>query len=326
LKLRQGIGEQTIERLKRYAKENKLSMCESLLNLFIVKDEIDKKTTRINAELNRIAGLIEKYRQVKDEFSPSELTRSLVDEIGILRQLRNEGTEESTDRMYNIQELLSGISEYTDRTNEPSLEGFLQEVSLVTDIDTYDDKKNAVTLMTAHSAKGLEYPVVFITGLEEGIFPLSSSMLTIEELEEERRLFYVAITRAMNKLYMTYSLQRYRFGAVSYQMKSRFLNEVDISSLSYLKHSAGRSSRKKVVRVEGSSIRYEYYDNGDGEPIEDIFQEKGIKKGSIVYHNNFGKGRVIELSGRGDSKKAQIDFDSAGVKHIILKYANLRLG
>ena len=325
LKLREGIGEQTTERLKRYAKENKLSVSESLLNLFLSKEDKDKKQTKINSELFRLAGLFEKYNQVKNELSPSELARSIVDEIGIVRELRNDGTDESTDRMTNVQELLSGISEYTDNTKEPTLEGFLQEVSLVTDIDKYDDKKNAVTLMTIHSAKGLEYPVVFITGLEEGLFPLMSSTLTLEELEEERRLFYVAVTRAMNKLYMTYVLQRYRYGSMTYQMKSRFLNEIDTSKLKYNKHSAVKHSRNKTVAVEGSSIRYEYFDDDSHDDEKYIFQSNGIKKGSMVIHNNFGRGRVLELSGRGDSKKARIDFDNAGVKSIILKYANLRL-
>jgi DNA helicase-2/ATP-dependent DNA helicase PcrA len=325
LKLREGIGDQTVQRLKRHGKENGFSLCDALMDLFSGKDVKEKKQTRISSELVRTANLIEKYRQVKKELSPSELARSLVDEIGILRELRNQGTDEALDRMNNVQELLSGISEYTDNAEEPTLEGFLQEVSLVSDIDTYDDKKNAVTLMTIHSAKGLEYPVVFITGLEEGIFPLLSSTLTLEELEEERRLFYVAVTRAMKKLFMTYALQRYRYGSMSYQMKSRFLNEIDTGRLKYNKLSSLKSGRGKTVEVEGSSIRYEYYDDDSEDDEKFIFRDNGIKKGSVVYHNNFGRGKVLELSGRGDSKKAQIDFDKVGVKNIILKYANLRL-
>ncbi|MCI0448345.1 MAG: UvrD-helicase domain-containing protein [Chlorobi bacterium] len=327
LKLRDGIGEQTVDRLKRAAKEIAKSICEYLVNM-IDEREGQQKRTRIEAELLRVAGLIRKYSEVKNEFSPSELARSIVDEIGIIRQLRNEGTDEAMDRMYNVQELLSGISEYTDNTAEATLEGFLQEVSLVTDIDTYDDQKNAVTLMTTHSSKGLEFPVVFITGLEDGIFPLSSSSLAQEEMEEERRLFYVAITRAMQKLYMTYSLQRYRFGNVSYQMKSRFLKEIDTSRLQYSKaHSLGRQ-KNKMLQEEGSSIRYEYYgDNGSGDDVlAEMFREElGIKKGSVVYHNNFGKGKVLDVTGRGDSRKAQIEFEKVGVKNIILKYANLTL-
>lgn len=327
LKLREGVGEQTIEKLRLAAKEIAKSIAEVLLAMLDERDGQQKRQTKIEAELLRVAALIKKYNEVKDEFSPSELARSVVDEIGILRELRNDGTEESMDRMYNVQELLSGISEYTDNTEGATLEGFLQEVSLVTDLDKYDDRKNAVTLMTTHSSKGLEYPVVFITGLEDGIFPLSSSMLEQEEMEEERRLFYVAITRAMQKLYMTYSLQRYRFGSVSYQMKSRFLNEIDSSKLEYNKnHTASRHGRRSY-QEEGSSIRYEYYkDKGADDVLNEIFREDvGVKKGSTVYHNNFGKGKVIDVTGRGEGKKASIHFDKVGVKNIILKYANLTI-
>lgn len=330
LKLRDGIGETTIERLKIFGKENNLSLCDSLFKVFADKSELLPQT-RINNELKKLADLIGKYTQVKNDFSPGELARSVVDEIGILRQLRNEGTDEGMERMYNVQELLSGISEYTDNNSDATLEGFLQEVSLVTDLDKYDDKKNAVTLMTIHSAKGLEYPVVFITGLEEGLFPIMSSTMSLEELEEERRLFYVAVTRAMTKLYLTYALQRYRFGSMSYQMKSRFLNEIDLGKLNYNKHKASRHSphsgngKKRTHHEEGSSIRYEYYDSNGSEGADDIFKEEySIRKGSVVFHNNFGKGKVVDVSGKGDSKKAQIMFDKVGMKNVILKYANLR--
>ena len=330
LKLREGIGEQTIEKLKTESKENKISLSELLLKNLDEREGVIKKLTRIDSELLRVAGLLKKYSEVRDEFSPSELARSIVDEIGIVRALRNEGTEEAMDRMYNVQELLSGISEYTDSNEGATLEGFLQEVSLVTDIDKYDDEKNAVTLMTVHSAKGLEYPVVFITGLEDGIFPLLSSTQSQEEMEEERRLFYVAITRAMKKLYISYALQRYRFGTMMYQMKSRFLNEIDLGKLHYNKHAAVQHSRShtRTKQHEGSSIKYEFYDdsNSDGFIDEIIREESGIKKGSTVFHNNFGKGKVVEVTGRGDTKKAQIMFDKVGLKLVILKYANLRIG
>jgi len=341
LKLRAGIGEQTIDKLKKLSKGSNKPVCEIILAMAderlpppVGRQAVPqagegqmKRQTRIEAELLRLAAMVKKYGEVKNDLSPGELARSIVDEIGIIRELRNEGTEESMDRMYNVQELLSGISEYTDKTENPTLEGFLQEVSLVTDIDSYDDQKNAVTLMTTHSSKGLEYPVVFITGLEDGIFPLMSSMQSYEEMEEERRLFYVAITRAMQKLYMTYALQRYRFGSMSYQLMSRFLKEIDTDKLQYNKRS-GIKLKQKIVQHEGSSIRYEYYnDNSSDDVLAEMFREEsGIKKGSIVFHNNFGKGKVVEVTGRGEARKAQIHFDKVGVKNIILKYANLRLG
>lgn len=330
LKLREGIGDQTVEKLKAMAKEIAKSIAEVLLVMLEEKNaegDKAKRRTKIENELIRVAEIIKKYNEVKEGLSPSELARSIVDEIGILRELRNDGTDESMDRMYNVQELLSGISEYTDNTEGATLEGFLQEVSLVTDIDKYDTDKNAVTLMTTHSSKGLEFPVVFITGLEDGIFPLSSSMLEQEEMEEERRLFYVAITRAMQKLYMTYALQRYRFGNVSYQMKSRFINEIDTSKLDYQKSSVMTKHKSRAHQEEGSSIKYEFYNNKNSDDVlNDIFREDlGVKKGSVVFHNNFGKGKVIDVSGRGDAKKASIHFDKVGVKNIILKYANLTI-
>ena len=330
LKLRDGIGDQTVEKLKAMAKEIAKSIAEVLLAMLEDKNaEGDKvkRRTKIENELIRVAEIIKKYNEVKEGLSPSELARSIVDEIGILRELRNDGTDESMDRMYNVQELLSGISEYTDNTEGATLEGFLQEVSLVTDIDKYDTDKNAVTLMTTHSSKGLEFPVVFITGLEDGIFPLSSSMMEQEEMEEERRLFYVAITRAMQKLYMTYALQRYRFGNVSYQMKSRFINEIDTSKLDYMKSSVMTKHKSRSHQEEGTSIKYEFYNNKTSDDVlNDIFREDlGVKKGSVVFHNNFGKGKVIDVTGRGDAKKASIHFDKVGVKNIILKYANLTI-
>lgn len=327
LGLRDGIGDVTIGRLKKYAKENKLSIADALHDIFLRKDKVSEKQTKINAELLKLATLLENYRQLNDELTPGELAGILVDELAIIRKYRNEGTEDALDRANNVQELINGISSYTDNVEKPTLEGFLQEVSLLTDIDNYDDRKNAVTLMTMHSAKGLEYPVVFVTGLEEGLFPLMSSFDTMEEMEEERRLFYVAATRAMKKLYVTYALTRYRFGTNTYQMKSRFLSEIQPSLYHVQKRSGIKQPHQRTVEVEGTSIRYEYYDDAvSSNDDEVIFQNNGINKGTIVFHNNFGKGKVLEVSGKGDSKKAQIKFDKAGVKNIILKYANLRIG
>lgn len=325
LRQREGIGESTIGRLQKHAAENKLPLADAVLN--ISKDgEDNKRQTKIATELSKLANLMETYLIVKNKFSLKEFAGNLVNEIGIIRRLREEGTEEAMERMYNVQELLSGISEYCDTKNNPSLEEYLQEVSLVTDVDTYDNKKNAVTLMTTHAVKGLEYPVVFISGLEEGLFPLYSSTESESELEEERRLFYVAITRAEKKLYMSYALERYRFGTRTSQYKSRFLSEVDHCEIDFIKQEYQRVNRKRKVNEPGSTISYEFFGEEDGNGTGDIYEEKdNIRKGSIVYHDNFGKGKVIELTGKGENKKAKIHFDKAGLKRIMIKYANLKL-
>ena len=255
--------------------------------------------------------------------------------MGILRTLRLENTIEANERMNNIEELISAVAEYSDSTDEPSLEIFLQQVSLVADIDEVDNQKNAVTLMTIHSAKGLEFPVVFITGLEEGLFPVSGSMTSEEEMEEERRLFYVAITRAKQKLYMLFANQRYRFGIQSYQMKSRFLREISEDILNSniaiegLKFNGSKKSTKKKKNFDSKAkaIHYEFYDrkNHDKEYTESNDKFPDIKKGVNVNHNTFGKGTVISTSGRGLDKRAEIYFEDVGLKKIVLKYAKMRV-
>jgi DNA helicase-2/ATP-dependent DNA helicase PcrA len=330
LKLKYGIGEQTINRLKNAAAQNNLSVAEFLLYKFLPQqyEETNKKKSKIETELLNVAELLKKYSDVKNTLSPSELTRSLVDEIGIIKELRTEGTEDSLDRMNNIMELLSGISEFSAINKEASLENFLQEVSLVTDIDNYDDSKNAVTLMTTHSSKGLEYPVVFITGMEDGLFPLASSFDDLAAIEEERRLFYVALTRAEKKVHISYALQRYKFGSISYQIKSRFLNEIDLSQLDFKKNNLNSKQLNRSAGMsEGVFINYTQFAKKISEKSNnDIFKEStSIKKGCIVYHNNFGRGKVMDVSGYGDERKAQIDFDKFGLKTLILKYANLSL-
>lgn len=319
LKLQDGIGDGTIEKLRMLSKESSSSVYD-VLSKFMDERDGKQKRTKLETSLLNVASLFRKYHEVKGDFSPGELVRSLIDETGIIRQLRNEGSQEAIERMNNIQELLSGITEYCDKSDNPTLEGFLQEVSLVTDIDTYDDERNAVTLMTMHSSKGLEFPVVFIAGLEDGIFPLLNSVLSQEELEEERRLFYVAVTRAKDKLYLSYALQRYRFGSFNYQFRSRFLDEIDLSDVEFIKSSA--LSKSKTAPKHSVSLTYEYY-NDKPEKKENTLERDVLKKGAVVFHDKFGRGTVIEITGKGEKRKAQIYFDTIGLKSLVLKYANL---
>jgi DNA helicase-2/ATP-dependent DNA helicase PcrA len=260
----------------------------------------------------------------------------MIDEVGLIKELKSEGTDEAEERLNNINELISAIVEFSEENDDAKLEDFLQKVSLVADIDNLDEKKNAVTLMTIHAAKGLEFSIVFITGLEEGLFPVSGSITSEDELEEERRLFYVAITRAKNKLYISFANQRHRFGTPSYQMKSRFLKEIppDVlkantiydgfklnqngkSALS--KNHFGKDSDSRNVRYE--SIKINRHKNET--PEEDKFPD--IKKGTKIYHDKFGNGTVVTTTGRGLDKKADIYFDDMGIIKIILKYAKMRV-
>ncbi len=332
LNLTEGIGKTTVDKLNTLAGNRKLS-------LFEVLKDVSKESffgPRIKNNLKKISEFILKYKYLKDEISLSEFCKAMIDEIGLIKDLKSEGTDEAEERLNNINELISAIVEFSEENDDAKLEDFLQKVSLVADIDNLDEKKNAVTLMTIHAAKGLEFSIVFITGLEEGLFPVSGSITSEDELEEERRLFYVAITRAKNKLYISFANQRHRFGTPSYQMKSRFLKEIppDVlkantiydgfklnqngkSALS--KNHFGKDSDSRNVRYE--SIKINRHKNET--PEEDKFPD--IKKGTKIYHDKFGNGTVVTTTGRGLDKKADIYFDDMGIIKIILKYAKMRV-
>jgi DNA helicase-2/ATP-dependent DNA helicase PcrA len=265
--------------------------------------------------------------------SASELARSVVDEIGILQDLKKEGTPESIARWENIQELLSAITEYCAEKPSAMLENFLEEVSLIADVDRWDEKRNAVTLMTLHAAKGLEFPVVFVAGLEEGLFPISLSSMDQSEIEEERRLFYVGITRAMRKLYLSFAHTRYRFGSMSFQARSRFVDEVDSGLLATEAHHARvpRGELKPAAVLlrrphhpQSPSVDHpstDVHPDYEGESQETIDLHVGVR----VMHESFGEGRIVSLSGKGENARASVAFDSAGLKQLLIKYANLRI-
>lgn len=331
INLKPGVGKTSIDKITAIAESKNIQVFEVLKTINSQK-EFSTKTKNI---LTEILNYIYKYQYLKDEMSLSELARGVLDEMGILRSLRLENTVESEERINNIQEFLSAIAEFADSSDEPTLESFLQQVSLVADIDDLDNQKNAVTLMTIHSAKGLEFPVVFITGLEEGLFPVSSSTMYEDELEEERRLFYVAVTRAQSKLYISFANQRYKFGIQSYQLKSRFLKEIPEEFIKEffiyegIKQLFSRKPKQEKSSDSGSSIKYEYYPNNKsgnhGKEYDDPSSDKfpDIQKGVSVVHNTFGNGTVLSITGRGLDKKAEIYFDDIGLKKIILKYAKM---
>jgi DNA helicase-2/ATP-dependent DNA helicase PcrA len=324
-----GIGDVTIEHLQRFAALHSLTLFESLKRT----DDVLELTERAKSSLSQFSALIDKYHILRPQMTFSEWARSLVDELGILSIFKEERTAESMGRWENVQELLSAISEFSNEKPDGTLESFLEEVALVSDIDTWEGEHNAVTLMTLHASKGLEFPVVMIAGLEEGLLPFYSSTIESSDVEEERRLFYVGITRAEQKLYITHTTLRYRFGDVTYPSESRFLHELGKENIELVGMRAPRRRAATSIsdfdtpvpaerkqRKEESAVFSDAMPDYESESQE-LFE---LKRGTIVRHEIFGCGRVMVVSGKGDAQKAVVQFESYGTKNLIVKYARLR--
>ena len=311
-----GIGSTTLNRMIAFARKHELNLFETMSRVFEV---IDIKE-RIQKNVKQFRVLLDKYIGLKDKLSVGELSRALVDELGILRMFKEENTPESIARWDNINELLSSLSEFSNENKDAKLETYLEEVSLVADVDNYDEERNAVTLLTIHSAKGLEFPIVFISGCEEDIFPLSNRFSSDTRLEEERRLFYVAITRAKHKIYLSHARSRYRFGEVAYQSRSRFIDEVDPETIAEVNGGIGR---KNLNRKSKKEMYYEYFETVD---YEDFDQDnKGLRAGSRVMHEKFGLGKVTQVTGNGDMLKATVIFEGNNLKQLMLRFAKLKV-
>ncbi len=217
------IGDTTVQKIRSVASGKKASLLEALASP-LLEGLLAERTLK---SVRQFHTMIQKYIALKKDMSANELARALVDETGILHLLKEENTPESLARRDNIQELISALAEFTDQHPGSTLEDFLSEVSLVSEVDMAEFGRNAVTLMTLHAAKGLEFPVVFITGLEEGLLPISLSLDSKEQIEEERRLLYVGMTRAEQQLYLSFARTRYHQGDMLYSLRSRFVDEVD---------------------------------------------------------------------------------------------------
>lgn len=308
-----GIGNTSITKMIAFARDLDLSLFTTMSRIF----EVIEVKERIQKNVKQFKILLDKYNDLKDKLSLGELTSALVDELGILKVYKEENTQESMARYDNVQELLASINQYIKENPKATIEDFLAEVSLMTGVDQYEEENNSITLMTIHSAKGLEFPIVFITGCEEDIFPLNRKFDSDAQIEEERRLFYVALTRAEKKIYITYARSRYRFGEVAYQSRSRFIEDLDPATYSELNGNVGRKSgrRKKA-----------FYDEMYQESYDEFNQEsRSLRVGSRVYHEIFGNGKILAIIGTGETQKISVAFDDHGVKNLLSKFANLKL-
>ena len=308
-----GIGNTSISKMIDFARKLDISLFTTMARVF----EVIEVKERIQKNVKQFKLFLDKYIELKDKLSLLELTSALVDELGILRMYKEENSQDSLQRYDNIQELLSGIAEFSKDKPNATIDDFLADVSLITGMDQYSDEDNSVTLMTIHASKGLEFPLVFITGCEEDIFPLNQKFDSNSKVEEERRLFYVAITRAEKKVFISYARSRYRFGEVAYQSKSRFLEELDPATV----HELNKGTARK-----GGRRRKAFYDEMYQEDYDDFNQERrSFRVGSRITHDMFGNGKVLKISGNGDMQKVTIAFEEKGTKTLLLKFANIRL-
>ncbi|MCU7494555.1 MAG: UvrD-helicase domain-containing protein [Ignavibacteria bacterium] len=311
-----GIGNTSISKMIAFARKHHLTLFDTMMRVF----EVIEVKERIQKNVKAFKLLLDKYIALKEKLSLGELISALIDELGILRIYKEENTPESLVRYENIQELLNAINDYSRSIPNATMEQYLAEVSLVSGVDQMEDENNSVTMMTVHSAKGLEFPVVFVSGLEEDIFPLAPKFNSDSRIEEERRLFYVALTRAQSKVYLTYARSRYRFGEVAYQSKSRFIEELDPSTYVELNGASGRKGSSRRTKKDF------VYDEQYQEDYDDFNQEqKSLRMGSKVMHEKFGLGKVQQINGIGEMQRVTVAFEEAGVKQLLVKFAKLRV-
>ncbi len=317
-----GLGAVSLKHIRDFALEKKISLYDAFINA----GEIHSLQPRAKNSAKKFIELIEKYLLVKDSMNPSELAMEYIEESGLLSMYKEIGTDEALDRWNNIQQLLSDISSFFKANNEQTLEDYLQQMTLITNIDESDISRGQVKLMTLHTAKGLEFPVVYISGIEHGLFPLARVESAPEEEEEERRLFYVGITRARERLYLCCARRRMRFGEYMPSAPSKFLSEVDPVYLEYEK----QSRRKPPVQESSKKPSYKRA----GGFFDDIPQKKdsysqipepdmNFQIGDKVSHSKFGNGKIVALAGEGKNAKALVDFHGFGRKRLMLFYAKL---
>lgn len=331
-----GIGNKSLNDLLEQARSRNISLWQVLVNV----DDIDLYKPAENSVKDFVAMINELKQDLENGRKLINITKKLLERSGYMKSLVEENSPKSMSRRENILELENAISYFEKNNDNPSLSSFLQEISLITDSDKYDEEKPAVTMMTVHAAKGLEFPAVFVVGLEEELFPVGSRDNEEVNIEEERRLFYVAITRAEEVLFFSHCRSRYKYGEEQRKRRSRFLDEV---SPDVVRTETGATLNQKEPESANSdnqnssgntTIEYDWkkplyqknnrssngtqihYDNPDEDPYQ---------VGAKVEHNVFGEGKIISRSGKGERTKVVIYFKERGRKTLMLRVAKLRV-
>ena len=355
-----GIGETTMEKLTLAANHYKKSIFDIMYNVNKLPELHINSTTK--QKLTDFVVMILNLQALNQQANVFEVAEQVAKKTGLLQEFKKDGTPEGIAKMENIEEMLNGMKDFVigqedvaDSTG--SLAEYLEDVSLATDSDKEIGDDDRVALMTIHLAKGLEFPYVYIVGMEEDLFPLAKSIQSRDELEEERRLFYVALTRAEKQAYLTYAERRYRFGNLSDTEPSRFIEEIDERYLHYLTPTLSNPNyrykplidRDIFGEVDKSKLRLQKPISGtppfkntrtgdeqqrlrklkpvnsiqNASPNKPIYNE--LEVGATVYHERFGKGIIKALEGVGNDRKAQVNFELGGLKNILLRFAKLTI-
>jgi len=327
---RRKIGKSTIAVIEKYARRKNITFCEA----FYRSDEIPLLGESTKEKVNKFISLIAEFRDFSLEHGVSEALKRIWEKTGYIRELERENTIEALNRIENLRELLTVTREYEEKSKVGSiaagslkesqgadnkedsanatdlynLDGFLEEVSLLTDIDNYDENTDGLVLMTLHNAKGLEFPVVFMIGMEEGIFPHSRSMSSIGEVEEERRLCYVGITRAKEKVFLSSSRSHSIYGDTSFRTVSRFINEISEDLVIDENKIESENIKRSIAkgRDDGYGGNYSY------------------KKDDLIEHKYWGQGRVLKVKKLADDCELDVMFNRAGLRHLLVSFAPIK--
>ena len=332
---KRGIGDTSVEKILVSAYEHDIPLWD------VVQNAPSFLGGRAGVSVDDFSTMIKAFQIEMERKDAFEAASTVAKQSGLLRELYEDKTIEGLNRYENVQELLNAIKEYVDNpeNEDKSLGAFLQEIALLTDNDQDKSQTDAITLMTIHASKGLEFKQVFVVGMEEDLFPSQMMMQSREDLEEERRLFYVASTRAMDKLYLSYALTRYRYGRLLNCEPSRFLEEVNPDLLKVNKRmsatrelpgafrsegppgSAGFIGIKKQPETRLPSAMHIHTPNPDFKPSN----TNALQEGQLVEHPKFGFGKVQKIETEGLNKKASIHFEHFGEKTLLLSFAKLRI-
>ena len=334
---KRGIGKTSLEKIEKISEANGISMYEAIKRA----DEFGLNAVFISSR--EFVQVIEEMSEIKKDVLVSELITKVLDKTGYVRKLEIEETQEARNRIENLEEFLTEAIEFEEEFSDNPLSEFLEGITLRSDIDNLEDETEKVTLMTLHSAKGLEFPAVFLVGMEEGIFPSYKSIGEQKELEEERRLCYVGITRAKEHLFLSCSRQRTVFGSTSCNKISRFIEEIPKEL---------RDGYKETVRkedtYEDSEVEWGYGKVKDSystskkpvfqfrtaesflnslakSKVEENIDLSKYSVGQKVSHKKFGTGKITAIEPEGDDLKVDISFEKVGKKRLMAKYANLEI-